>query len=75
MSWANLQDLSAAPDALLSPESHDLFGAAASRPIVQPTQDPLTHRGHQQRWCGGATRALVQDFLRLHGRKQSQSYI
>lgn len=75
ISCANLQDLLAAPDALLSPESHNLLGAAASSTVVQPTQDPLTHRGHQQRWCGGATRALVQDCLRLHGQEQSQSWV
>lgn len=43
----NLQDLWAAADALFSPESHDLLSAAASCPVVQLTQDPVAHRGHQ----------------------------
>lgn len=47
MNCTNLQDLSAAPDALFTPESYDLLGAAASCTVVQLTQDPLAHCGHQ----------------------------
>lgn len=63
----DLQDRPAVPDALLGPDGDDLLGAAASCAIVQPAQDPVSHRGCQQGRRGRACQVLLRERLRLHG--------
>ena len=68
----DLQDVPAVPDALLGPEADDPLGAGASRAVIQPAEDLLTHRGCQQGGRGGAGQALLQRQLRLHGRPETR---